>query len=328
MSKEIEWLKKLKRGSEKEYPCGSVQDNELVANNKEKQGVSTKGMPLPARKGFSAVAGMDDLKLQMKEGFINVLQHPCQAQRYGVTVPNILFYGPAGCGKTYFAERVAEEVGINFMKIVPDDLASPFIHGTQQKIAEVFQKAEAAGPTLLFFDEFDCMVPRRTGNANSQYQVDEVDEFLTMLNNSCQRGIYVIAATNRPDSIDSVVMRTGRIDEKIYIPMPDVDTRAHLFRYELNARPASPDIDFNVLAEKSKGYNCSDISYIVKLAARKKFNSAIITSKSEPISQEDLELVIQNTRPSVSEREVLAFERMSSDFAPKTGDNVRYKVGF
>lgn len=68
MSKEIEWLKKLKRGSEKEYPCGSVQDNELVVNNKEKLGLSTKGMPLPARKGFSAVAGMEDLKLRMKEG--------------------------------------------------------------------------------------------------------------------------------------------------------------------------------------------------------------------------------------------------------------------
>lgn len=102
-------------------------------------------------RGFGDIAGMDDLKRFVTEGFINVLRNPECAARYGITPPSMLFYGPAGCGKTFFAEKMAEEVGISFMKIVPDDLACTWVHGTQQKIGEVFKDAEKKAPTLLFF---------------------------------------------------------------------------------------------------------------------------------------------------------------------------------
>ena len=93
-------------------------------------------------RGFSDIAGMDGLKQMVTEGFINVLRHPERAEAYGIKPPAMLFYGPAGCGKTFVAEKVAEELGIHFMKIVPDDLACTWVHGTQQKIGELFRKAE------------------------------------------------------------------------------------------------------------------------------------------------------------------------------------------
>ena len=159
--------------------------------------------------GFADVAGMDELKRMVTEGFINVLNHRECAEAYGIRPPSLLFYGPTGCGKTFFAEKIAEEVGINFMKVLPDDIASTLVHGTQEKIGELFRKAESKAPTLMFFDEFDAMVPRRS-NDDRNYQNGEVNEFLCMLNNAADRGVYVLAATNHPERIDKAVLRTTR----------------------------------------------------------------------------------------------------------------------
>jgi transitional endoplasmic reticulum ATPase len=286
--------------------------------------------PTPkSRNGFGDVAGMDELKQLVTEGFINVLNNQECAKAYGITPPSMLFYGPAGCGKTFFAEKIAEEVGINFMKIVPDDLASTLVHGTQEKIGEVFRKAERKAPTLIFFDEFDAMVPRRT-NDDHNYQNGEVNEFLCMLNNAAERGVYVLAATNHPERIDKAVLRTGRIDEMIYVDMPDNKARESLFRLELSKLPVAEDVDFVKLADMTKGYNCSDISYIIKVASRKMFNASI-KEKDQPykvITQSLLEDTIIHQSPSVTSRELKEFERVRSEFSPKDKGRQHVTIGF
>ena len=226
---EKEWLRKLTTGQptakeEVKVPQRAAEAQSPIKKPK-KNGCH----------GFADVAGMDELKQMVKEGFINVLNNQECAKAFGITPPSLLFYGPAGCGKTYFAEKIAEEVGINFMKIVPDDLASTLVHGTQEKI-EVFRKAERKAPTLIFFDEFDAMVPQRT-NDDRNYQNGETNEFLCMLNNAAEKGIYVLAATNHPERIDKAVLRTGRIDELIYVDMPDSKARESLFRLALSKLP-------------------------------------------------------------------------------------------
>lgn len=279
--------------------------------------------------GFGDVAGMDELKQLVTEGFINVLNNQECAKAYGITPPSMLFYGPAGCGKTFFAEKIAEEVGINFMKIVPDDLASTLIHGTQEKIGEVFRKAERKAPTLIFFDEFDAMVPRRT-NDDHNYQNGEVNEFLCMLNNAAERGVYVLAATNHPERIDKAILRTGRIDEIIYVDMPDSKARESLFRLELSKLPVAEDVDFVKLADMTKGYNCSDISYIIKVASRKMFNASI-KEKEQPykvITQSLLEEAIAHQSPSVTSRELKEFERVRSEFSPMDKGRQHVAIGF
>ena len=279
--------------------------------------------------GFSDVAGMDDLKQLITEGFINVLNNRECAQAYGITPPSLLFYGPAGCGKTYFVEKISEEVHISYMKVVPDDLASTLIHGTQEKIGELFREAEKKAPTLLFFDEFDAMVPSRT-NDERNYQNGEVNEFLCMLNNASQKGVYVLAATNHPERIDKAVLRSGRIDEIIYVDMPDIKARESLFRLELSKRPVADDIDYVRLASLSEGYNCSDISYIVKESSRRMFNESI-KDKEKPyrlITQTILEESIAAKVPSVSSRDLKEFERLSMEFSPKDEGCKRKAVGF
>lgn len=302
----------------------------------ERRSVSVPKEHLPKKKeaqkgrGFGDIAGMNELKEFVTEGFINVLKNSKCAEAYGIKPPSMLFYGPAGCGKTFFAEKMAEELGINFMKIVPDDLACTWVHGTQQKIGEVFKDAEKKAPTLLFFDEFDAMVPKRSGDEMNQHYDSEVNEFLCMLNNASERGVYVLAATNHPERIDKAVLRTGRIDEMVYIDMPDKEARKSLFSLALSKLPSDDGIDINRLAELTEGYNCSDISYIVRSAARKMFNVTIKDNSSEykPICQSLLEDVISKKRPSVSGRDLREYERVRGEFSPKDESCRHATIGF
>lgn len=279
--------------------------------------------------GFSDVAGMDELKQLVTEGFINVLNNRECAKAYGITPPSLLLYGPAGCGKTFFAEKIADEVGVNFIKVVPDDLASTLIHGTQEKIGEIFSKAEKDAPTVIFFDEFDAMVPKRSNDENN-YQNSEVNEFLCMLNNASEKEVYVLAATNHPERIDRAVLRTGRIDELIYVDMPDVKARESQFRIELSKLPVDDSIDYDRLASLTEGYNCSDINYIVKYASRKMFNESIKMKDTPycPITQASLEESISRKAPSVSSKDLKEFERLRMEFSPKDNCTRRTAVGF
>lgn len=318
---EKEWLRKMvglrSEHQEQETPV------RVATTQKESKAKQNGGS------GFNDVAGMDELKHLVIEGFINVLNNQECAKAFGVTPPSLLFYGPAGCGKTFFAEKIAEEVGVNFMKVVPDDLASTLVHGTQEKIGEVFRKAERKAPTIIFFDEFDAMVPRRS-NDDHNYQNGETNEFLCMLNNAAERGIYVLAATNHPERIDKAVLRTGRIDEMIYVEMPDFKARESLFRLALSKLPVEEDIDYTRLADLTKGYNCSDISYIIKVASRKMFNASIL-EKDQPykvITQELLENTISHKSPSVSSRDLREYERIRSEFSPKDGSCKHQIIGF
>lgn len=217
--------------------------------------------------GFADVAGLDNLKKMLTERVIWVLRDREKAARYKLVPPNgMLLYGPPGCGKTYFAEKFAEESRFNYMIVNGSDLGSTYIHGTQGKIAALFQEAAAKAPTVLCFDEFDSFVPAR-GSEAARHRPEEVNEFLSQLNNCARRGIFVIGTTNRMDMIDPAILRKGRLDLQVEIPAPDQETRRLMFVHHLKGRPLADDIDMERLAALTEGYSSSDIAFIANDAA-------------------------------------------------------------
>ena len=174
--------------------------------------------------GFADIAGMDDLKEKIRYDIIDVLNDAERAKELGITIPNgILLYGPPGCGKTFFAEKCAEEMQCHFMYVKCSDVASPYIHGGQEKIARLFEEAREKSPTLLFLDEVDALLRTRTKQQNAS-ESGEINEFLCQINNCGESGVFVIAATNMPEEIDEAALRAGRLERKYYIGVPDVQT--------------------------------------------------------------------------------------------------------
>ena len=254
--------------------------------------------------GFADVAGMEEVKQIFYKDILFLLKNKEKVERYKLKIPNgALLYGPPGCGKTYIAEKFAQESGLNFMMVKASDLGSIYIHGTQGKIAELFDEAEKKAPTVICFDEFDAMVPDRSRMDNVG-QSGEVNEFLSQLNNCAERGIFVIGTSNRPDRIDPAVLRTGRIDKLIYIPLPDKEARKSLFVFQLRDRWCEETIDCEILADKTAGYVASDITFIVNETA------LAAAMKDIPISQELLMDEIGNARQSVNKEQIEVYESM------------------
>lgn len=271
--------------------------------------------------GFDDVAGMDELKDLLRKKVLFILKNRDKAERYRLTPPSgMLLYGPPGCGKTYFAEKFAEESGFNFKFVKASDIGSIYVHGGQGKIAELFDAARKQAPVILCFDEFDAMVPERSSRG-AEHIAGEVNEFLTQLNNCGKDGVFVIGTTNQPELIDKAILRKGRLDISVYIPEPNVETRRLMFDLHLKNRPCE-SIDTARLAELTNNYVSSDIAFIVNDAAM------IAAFRDEPISQAQLEESIKSTRPSLSENILKNYEesRRRIENLPSAGN--RPRVGF
>lgn len=267
----------------------------------------------PAARGFRDVAGMDKLKEEMQKKLLYFLKNPSLAREYKIDLPNgMLLYGPPGCGKTFFAEKLAEESGFNYALVKASDLGSTWVHGGQGKIGMLFKEARAKSPCIICLDEFDAFAPRRETISNSSLS-GEVNEFLSQLNNCGRDRIFVIATTNNPDIIDPAMLRSGRIDRCIFIPAPDAQARRAVFRLCVEKRPHDEDIDYKMLAARTEGYVTSDICGIVNDAA---MNAAYARTG---ISQAMLLQAIDNWKPTVNRDQLARHEeirrRMESDFA-------------
>ncbi len=252
--------------------------------------------------GFEDIAGMAELKDLLNKKVVFVLKNKEIAEEYRIFPPNgILLYGPPGCGKTFFAEKFAEETKFNYLLIKSSDLASSFVHGSQEKIRQLFDQAEKNAPIVVCFDEFDALVPDRTWNNVSS---EEVNEFLSQMNNCSKRGIFIVATSNRPDKIDPAVLRTGRIDQLIWVPLPDFEARKEMFNLHLRNRPVAEDINVDELAQLTEGYIASDISYIVNDSA------TIAAFTRSKITKELLLSTINNTRPSISSESIKQYDEI------------------
>jgi len=282
------------------------QDNE-IENFKDKLDSTQNIDKYEKDFGLSKIVGMKDLKKLLQEDIIQPLQEVERYKKYGIQPLNgILLYGPAGCGKTYIAQKLAEELDFYYIEIKPSDLASTYIHGTQEKIGQLFQRAKMEAPTLIFMDEVDAILPKRDLDSLNLHYAAEVNEFLAQMTDCMNNKILIVAATNRPEIIEPAILRTGRLDKSIYIGLPDFNTRLEILELELQTRPCTLDLDIHNLAIITTGYTSSDLKFLVNEVAK------LALTQSDLISNEYFKTVTHKYRSSISKDQIEKYEQFKN----------------
>ena len=276
-------------------------------------------------KGFDSIAGLDDLKNEMRRSVIDILQNPEKAERYGAKLPNgMILYGPPGCGKTFFAKHFAEEVGFNFILSTPSTLKSRYVNATQENIAKMFEDAEINAPTIIFIDEINELLPNRDSDSHEMAK-SAVNEMLAQMDRTGEKGIFIIGATNYPDTIDPAMLRSGRLEKKFYLPPPDSKLRKSLFEMSLNHRKRVLDfgIDYDRLSNLTENYVSSDIESIVNEA------TSIAMVDDSRITMDLLEKVIKSFKPFPIE-ELRKYQTIQAKMDGENNEqkNERPRIGF
>ncbi len=246
------------------------------------------------------IGGLEGVKQLLREAVELPLKNPDAFRRLGITPPKgILLYGPPGTGKTMLAKAVATESQANFIAAKGSDLLSKWYGESEQRIAEVFRKARQVAPAVIFLDELDSLAPRR-GSAMGEPHVTEriVNQLLSELDGLEElRGVVVIGATNRPDIIDPALLRPGRFDELIYVPVPDYKARLEIFKVHTREMPLAKDVDLELLARRTEGYSGADIAEVCRKAGRLALREDINATE---VRMKHFEEALRQTPPSVS----------------------------
>uniref|UniRef100_A0A672GEZ8 Spermatogenesis associated 5 n=1 Tax=Salarias fasciatus TaxID=181472 RepID=A0A672GEZ8_SALFA len=219
---------------------------------------------------WSDVGGMEEVKLKLKQAVEWPLRHPEAFTRMGIQPPRgVLLYGPPGCSKTMIAKALANESGLNFLAIKGPELLSKYVGESERAVREVFRKARAVAPSIVFFDEIDALASERGSSPGSGAVSDRVlAQLLTEMDGIEQlRDVTVLAATNRPDMIDKALMRPGRLDRIIYVPLPDAATRREIFSLQFGNMPVDGDVSVDELVTRTNKYSGAEIAAVCREAA-------------------------------------------------------------
>jgi transitional endoplasmic reticulum ATPase len=246
------------------------------------------------------IGGLDDVKQHLKEAVEWPLKNPKIFSRLGIKPPKgILLYGPPGCGKTMLARAVATESEANFISIKGPEVFSKWVGESEKAIREVFRKARMAAPAVIFLDEMDSLAPRRgLGFSDSGVSQRVISQLLTEMDGIVTlQDIVVVAATNRPDMVDSAILRPGRFDRLIYVPEPDEKSRLQIFEIYTKEMPLTKDVDLKKLALMTKYHSGADIESLCREAAMHTLRRDI---EAEEVTMKDFQDAIKEIGPSVT----------------------------
>ncbi len=243
------------------------------------------------------IGGLESVKQELIEAVEWPLKYPEAFEAINARPPRgVLLYGPPGTGKTLLAKAVATESEANFISIKGPELLSKYVGESEKAIRETFRKARQAAPTIIFFDEIDSMVPVRGTTFDSGVTERVVSQILTELDGLEElKNVVVIAATNRPDMVDSALLRPGRLDRFIFIAPPDSKDREKIFRIHLRGKPIAKEVNIGNLAERTQGYVGADIEAICREASMLTLRDCIKPGmEREQVKKECMNIQIKN----------------------------------
>jgi transitional endoplasmic reticulum ATPase len=283
---------------------------------------------------------LEETKKNLQEMILYPIDHPDKFQKFGMQPSKgVLFYGPPGCGKTLLAKAVANECSANFISVKGPELLTMWFGESESNVRDVFSKARAAAPCVLFFDELDSIGTARGGGHGDAGGASDrvINQLLTEMDGvGVKKNVFFIGATNRPEILDEALMRPGRLDQLIYIPLPDAPSRLGVLKANLRKTPIAKDVDMEFLAKLTEGFSGADITELAQRAckaairdsieaeARRKAAEALnpgqeIKVAADPVpelTRRHFEEALKGARVSVTATDLEKFEQFRRKFDP------------
>jgi transitional endoplasmic reticulum ATPase len=248
------------------------------------------------------IGGLEDVKKNLQEMILYPIEHPDKFLKFGMTPSKgVLFYGPPGCGKTLLAKAVANECSANFISIKGPELLTMWFGESEANVREVFDKARAAAPCVLFFDELDSVGTARGSSMGDAGGAGDrvMNQLLTEMDGvGAKKSLFFIGATNRPDILDEALLRPGRLDQLIYIPLPDKPSRLGILKADLRKTPMAKDVDINFLADLTDGFSGADIAELCQRASKSAVREVRASNPSPSKPTRESRPPESSTRPS------------------------------
>jgi transitional endoplasmic reticulum ATPase len=273
------------------------------------------------------IGGLENVKALLCEAVEWPLRYSESFKRIGVEAPKgVLLYGPPGTGKTLLAKAIANESEANFITVKGSDILSKWYGESEKHIAEIFKKARQVAPVIIFLDELDALAPVR-GSADGEPHATEriVNQLLSELDGLEElRGVVVIGATNRPDIIDSALLRPGRFDEMILVPVPDHKTRSEIFKVHTKKMALADDVNTGDLVRITENFTGADIAAICKKAGRFAMRENI---NAEKVSQKHFLAAVEDTGPSVTPDIMSYYGKLKDELRKKRSKQIESSPG-
>ncbi|HLY76080.1 MAG TPA: ATP-binding protein, partial [Planctomycetota bacterium] len=242
---------------------------------------------------FDDIAGLEDVKEQIRVKMILPFTYPEKAKTYKVkSGGGLLLYGPPGTGKTMIAKAVAGELDATFFAIAPSEILNKWVGESEKNIRKLFDAARQSAKAVVFIDEVESLIPKRRDAEAGGVMARVVPQILAELDGFEARegqSVMFMGATNEPWNIDYAMLRPGRLDEKIYIGLPDLAARRKILELNLKDIPRDRTVDLEGLAERLEGYSGADVSYLCRKTAEQTFLEAVGQSTDRPLAEADFE---------------------------------------
>lgn len=286
------------------------------------------------------IGGLEETKKDLQEMILYPIEHPDKFQKFGMSPSKgVLFYGPPGCGKTLLAKAVANECSSNFISVKGPELLTMWFGESEGNVREVFDKARAAAPCVLFFDELDSVgVARGSGAGGDAGGAGDrvLNQLLTEMDGAGQKkNLFFIGATNRPEILDEALIRPGRLDQLIYIPLPDQIARLGIIKAVLRKSPVAANVSMDFLAQQCEGFSGADMTELCQRATKAAIRESIAAEEERKklmsgdddanmemddpvpvITRAHFEEAMSNARRSVTEYDLNKFEQFRTKFDP------------